>query len=68
MCIQIENWGAEAREAGSGILVGYEWIYKEAGSGILVGYVWICKEGKGAGSGMCVNMCIWMGGWVWVCG
>ena len=19
-------------------------------------------------SGICVNMCIWMGGWVWVCG
>ena len=23
---------------------------------------------EGAGSGIYVNMCIWMGGWVWVCG
>ena len=31
-----------------------------------VAYVLVCEGGKGAGSCICVNMCMWIGGWVGV--
>lgn len=33
---------------------------------VAVAYVLVCEGGKGAGSCICVNMCMWMGGWVGV--
>ena len=50
-----EGKGAEAREAGSGILVGYVWICKE-GKGLVVAYVWICVFGWVVGCGYVGNL------------